>query len=139
MGESEQELGHVDVDHGQVDMDQGAAEMGQGQAELQGDGVGEERGEGNESGDSGIEESMLGAVAVDFSDDSSGGSFMHDSDWSTDAEEEEEEKEERTRKMLHLIPDYNECSDKYLDYKGPDERLEKLPQEIKEAGAQVQF
>ena len=95
----------------------------------------------DEDMDSGADENMLGAVQVEnelvegygFSDSS--GSFMHSSDWSdSDEEGVEEKKEEGPRKMKHEIPKYDQCSEKYLKYLGPDARLQLLPQQIKEAG-----
>ena len=91
--------------------------------------------ENNESEESEVEESGNVFEQGNNFSDSSGGSFMHSSDWSSSEEDGEEEKKEGTsRKMLHVIPDYDDCTDKYLDYKGPDARLAQLPQEIKEAG-----
>lgn len=101
----------------------------------------------DEGYESEVEECISGAVleieAVNgdhgFDDDeSSECSFMHDSDWDEDEDEEEikagEEEKQGPRKMLHVVPDFCLCSDKFLNYKGPDERLGQLPQEIKEAG-----
>ena len=105
------------------------------QEEMFGAGMQEEE-ENNASEESEVGESGHIDPEGNYFSDSSGGSFMHSSDWSSNEEDDEEEKKEETsRKMLHVIPDYGWCTDKYLDYRGPDARLAALPQEIKEAGS----
>ena len=72
-------------------------------------------------------------VEFDGFEDCSEGSEMHSSDCSS-SDDEDEREPAALRKMRHVTPNYSMCSDYFLDYSGPNSRLEDLPQQIKEAG-----